>query len=255
MTSSAARRHPDHNEDACLLDAERGLAAVFDGIGGVAGGDLCSQAAREHISSCLANLPAADDLRGRRDWLRDSVLGAAAAVRAVRTLAGQGTTACIALRCEDVVLIAGAGDSRAYRFGAAGLELLTVDDDGFGCDEVAAAARRECDLVSDPDELSGLAARMFHRRNTISSELGMISDGIGIDGAQVTASDLIVLTSDGVHDNLAGPELELIIAANREGGPERIAAAIQTAARARADDQLHPRSKDDDITAVVLAID
>src|SRR5436309_6920714 len=43
--SVACERHPDRNEDSILTDEQSGLAAVFDGVGGSAAGEIASQTA------------------------------------------------------------------------------------------------------------------------------------------------------------------------------------------------------------------
>src|SRR5712691_11397419 len=43
--SIANERHPDRNEDCLLIDEHTGLAAVFDGVGGSAAGEIASQTA------------------------------------------------------------------------------------------------------------------------------------------------------------------------------------------------------------------
>jgi serine/threonine protein phosphatase PrpC len=43
--SIAHERHPERNEDTILVDRGRGLASVFDGVGGVSAGEIASQLA------------------------------------------------------------------------------------------------------------------------------------------------------------------------------------------------------------------
>ena len=47
--SNAHEEHPERNEDTMLVERRRGLAAVFDGVGGVDGGDDASQLAARVI--------------------------------------------------------------------------------------------------------------------------------------------------------------------------------------------------------------
>src|SRR5579864_9370147 len=44
--SIACERHPLRNEDSYLIEKQSGLAAVFDGVGGSAAGEIASQTAR-----------------------------------------------------------------------------------------------------------------------------------------------------------------------------------------------------------------
>src|SRR5260221_5447808 len=43
--SIAHEGHPERNEDTILVDRGRGLASVFDGVGGVSAGEIASQLA------------------------------------------------------------------------------------------------------------------------------------------------------------------------------------------------------------------
>ena len=48
--SIAHEGHPERNEDTILVDRGRGLASVFDGVGGVSAGEIASQLAARVIS-------------------------------------------------------------------------------------------------------------------------------------------------------------------------------------------------------------
>jgi serine/threonine protein phosphatase PrpC len=61
-SSAASEEHPERNEDYVIVDSTRGLAAVFDGVGGIAGGEIASRiAARtihtewKHLAQCPSN--------------------------------------------------------------------------------------------------------------------------------------------------------------------------------------------------------
>ena len=47
--SIAHEGHPERNEDTILVDRGRGLASVFDGVGGVSAGEIASQLAARVI--------------------------------------------------------------------------------------------------------------------------------------------------------------------------------------------------------------
>jgi PPM family protein phosphatase len=66
-SSAASEEHPERNEDYVIVDAARGLAAVFDGVGGIAGGEIASRiAARtihtewKHLVQCPNNISQKD---------------------------------------------------------------------------------------------------------------------------------------------------------------------------------------------------
>jgi protein phosphatase len=82
----------------------------------------------------------------------------------------------------------------------------------------------------------------------------MIATEIEIVEQPVSAGDRLIVCSDGVHDNLAAPEIDDIVAAHRHASDDELARALCAAARERADDRAHLRAKDDDITAAVLPV-
>src|SRR5579859_5820980 len=47
--TTPSERHLDHNEDCLVIDRHRGLAAVFDGVGGSVAGDLAARVAAQVI--------------------------------------------------------------------------------------------------------------------------------------------------------------------------------------------------------------
>jgi PPM family protein phosphatase len=61
-SSAASEEHPERNEDYLIVDASRGLAAVFDGVGGLAGGEIAAHIAGrtnhtewKHLVQCPNN--------------------------------------------------------------------------------------------------------------------------------------------------------------------------------------------------------
>lgn len=117
------------NEDDLVIDEERGLFLVADGLGGHAAGDVASRTgARAAHGALAASLPdTTDPARSLSDALlaaHDAVLSAASQDPA---LAGMGTTAVLALLSGDELWVAHVGDSRAYLSRAGELRRLTND--------------------------------------------------------------------------------------------------------------------------------
>jgi len=250
--STAARRHPERNEDSFVLDPEAGVAAVFDGMGGAAGGDLISSAAAGALREQLSFVPPRDDLRARLEWLRDAVALAAREAAAARPSLSSGTTGIVACFAEDHLLFAGAGDSRAYLLRDGELRQLSRDDDAWPDDEKHDRARELCDQALSASELKDVARFMFATRNRIGRDLCMLAgERPRVDGIELAPGDIVILTSDGVHDNLARDEIAAI-AREHADDTRALVRALNTAARERADDEDHLRAKDDDITALAL---
>jgi protein phosphatase len=265
--SVRARRHPDFNEDRTLSSRDYGVAAVFDGMGGVEGGELASTAALATFTDRLSRIPPIADEQGRRDWLAGSILAAAGTIgisrQASSAAAMQDTTAAVVVRAGDNMLVASVGDSRVYQVSAENeLTQVTEDDDLVGSSgntgsDVKERVRRVLDTAITPADLQAepMAEMLFTQRNTITKSLGQqLNVKLDFDAVPVTRGDLFLVCSDGVHDNLSADEIAETIVAHRAKGELAVSEALCLAASVRAADTGHLRAKDDDISAVVLEI-
>src|SRR2546430_12384395 len=69
----ACERHPDRNEDCIIADEQSGLAAVFDGVGGSAAGEIFFFSSRRRHTRCGCDWSSdvcSSDLRRRECWKR-----------------------------------------------------------------------------------------------------------------------------------------------------------------------------------------
>lgn len=134
MRTDVGRRR-QRNEDAMFADADIGLFAVADGIGGHSAGDVASAEAVRVVAESLrphgAQVAMLADPNNRearaslQNLLTEAMRTANSAIyeRAER----MGTTFCGGLVTERQALIAHVGDSRAYLLRAGQLYLLTQD--------------------------------------------------------------------------------------------------------------------------------
>jgi protein phosphatase len=251
-----AARHPDVNEDRVLCDPRNGVAAVFDGIGGQAGGELAARAACGAMAMALDHLPPREDLEARRRWLATSIESGHAAITLSKRLhgdfAGQGTTVIAAVLAQDKVLTTCVGDSRAYRVRHGQLDLIADEHE----DTVPRPAMADAlDRVSSPEDFESAPKDLpwaFTYRNIVSAELGSDVVKPTVREHHVSPGDLIVLVSDGVHDNLAHQEIEAVVSECSGRPPQTLATALVARAHQRSADRGHLRSKDDDVSCAVL---
>jgi serine/threonine protein phosphatase PrpC len=223
------------NEDAFLVDAERGVFLVADGMGGHAAGE---------IASALATQAVGDTLRQGVDGGLQADALAAAMVESIRAAdraisahvmrapdtRGMGTTMTAVVVCTDGTYRLGhIGDSRAYLFRGGRLSQITTDHTWV---------QREVDA----GRLTASAARRHHLAHVVTRALGANgSEEPDLLAGEFQAGDLLLLCSDGLtgmvpdrqlarllpleirlEDRVAG----LIAAANQRGGRDNITAVL-----------------------------
>ena len=251
-----AGRHPDSNEDRVLCDPVSGVAAVFDGVGGEAGGELAARAACGAMAMALDYLPPYGDLEGRRAWLASAIKAGHAAISMSKRLngdfEGQGTTAIAAVLTTDKVLTTCVGDSRAYRVRGGGLELIADEHEDLVPRPAMADALDRIESVADFENAPKDLSWAFSYRNIISAELGSSETRPTVREHPLEPGDLILVVSDGVHDNLAHQEIEEVVRDCEGSSPQALASALVARAHQRSQDRTHLRSKDDDVSCAVL---
>jgi len=249
-------RHPTWNEDRVLCLPEYGLAAVFDGLGGPAGGEVASRAACGTMALATASLPAAHGVEARKVWLQETLRDGADAIRLSRDMhqdaPAQATTAAALLLTAEVALGVNIGDSRIYLLRDALLTDLTKKDLYYE------EGRRLRDLLDEVDSMEALQKDRkllyaFSERNIVDAELGEMW-GLPNDVYEwpLRDGDLFIVCSDGLHDNLTNTEIQAIAQGALGDGPGAVAKALAEAARVRSQDPEHIRAKPDDITVACL---
>lgn len=217
------------NEDSYL--ASPPAFVVADGMGGHAGGDVASRivveqfdelAAGEHDAAsgpmAIAGLLTAAQDRINQYALEQRFAGAQQWYA--------GTTAVVALLLDDPVrpqwLVANLGDSRAYRFSEAGLQQVSVDHSVVQ-ELVDAGTITAADVPTHPE------------RHMVTRALG------GPDAAHadyfmlpVSATDRLLLCSDGISEMLADDTIAAILAAAadpRDAADHLVGAAVEAGGR------------------------
>ena len=223
------------NEDAYLLDEERGVFLVADGMGGHAAGEIASALATRAVGQTLTE--------GMDRGLQADALAAAmvesfrVADRAISQhvldaphTRGMGTTVTACVVCTDGTYRLGhIGDSRAYLLRGGQLAQLTTDHTWV---------QREV----DSGRLTPSRARRHPFRHIVTRALG--ADGKeepDLLAGQFEPGDLLLLCSDGLTGMIPDRQLAkilpleirlhdrvgmLIDLANRRGGRDNITAIL-----------------------------
>ena len=236
----AARTDPGkrrrNNEDRFYVDAERGIYAVIDGVGGHAAGETAARIAVEVLTERLERQTGTPEER-----IREAITLANNEIfRLSKTKpewAGMACVLTIALIEEDIVTVGHVGDTRLYILRAGEITKLTHDHSPVG--------ERE-----DHGEITEAEAMRHPRRNEIFRDVGSSertpqeSGFIEIETSLMTPDSLLLLCSDGLTDQVTGAEIR--------AGIERYAPNYDAAARALIEAANAAGGKDN-VTVVIVA--
>jgi serine/threonine protein phosphatase PrpC len=207
-----------NNEDYCLIDAERGLYVLADGMGGARAGECASRMAVETVAETVRGAPNRDSqvlIRATEEANR-RVLEAA---HRDPSLEGMGTTLVAALDLESELAIASVGDSRAYVMDHSGLKVIT--DDQTWVNEVGRP------LGLDEDSL-----KHHPMRHVLTMAIGASAPlSINYYRVPLSAGAMVLICSDGLHGVLEAPEIEGILAGGRRASLEESCQKLIQAAK------------------------
>jgi len=220
------------NQDRFLAIAERGLFAVFDGVGGQRAGEVASQTAAETIEEALAHTSAdssAELIRRAIRFANRDIYEMAESDPAYKTMA---TTVALIHIDSNRATIAHVGDSRVYRLEEGHFYRETIDHTDFNDDLRAGLVRKEQEAEQPA-------------RNVINRALGVEPDvDVEVKTIRVRDGARFLLCSDGIYRHLADEEIARILAENKE--PQRAADELKRI--------VHERGADDNLTAVVVQL-
>ena len=199
----SATTHPgnryQHNEDAVGWSEKAGMWFVADGMGGHARGDIAAETVKKTLLSA-----AADPDRSLVELIM--VAHEAVVLEGIeRSLHNMGSTVVLA-RIRDAELnVAWCGDSRAYLFRAGEFVQLTRDHSLL--EQLLQTG------VVTPDEAFG-----HPRRNVLVQALGINDPAPEPSEVSVALcnGDLVLLSSDGLHDELRDETIADVVRALEE---------------------------------------
>jgi PPM family protein phosphatase len=219
------------NEDEALEGAT--LFAVADGMGGHAGGDVAAHTAIDTLQQRFAAQPSPN---GLLQAVREANEAVWQRSRSDADLRGMGTTlVAVGLVNSggiDHLVLANVGDSRAYRLRDGTLEQLSVDHSV--AEELVARG-----------ELTPAEAAVHPHRHILTRALGVDAE-VEVDLWELVPveGDRLVLCSDGLSNELTGPEMTAVITTTSD--PQEAADALVTRANAA--------GGNDNITVVVVDV-
>lgn len=260
--SLANERHPERNEDCFISDSKNNLYAVFDGVGGNYGGSEASQ----FVSSIIQHysyFQESESLEENRNnfcellnYAHERLISAREKYPKFQEMDTTATLVKIVkTEGRTVALAFNIGDSRVYSYRQnrnPSLKLHTLDDgaikqeygntlDGMKAQEYFDSLQQ---APSDPF-ITGL----FKKRNLINNSMGTLKN-ISVTAIEVQEGDILLLTTDGIHDPLTRQEISDTVLRNN-----RRLDLIPTSLVKRANLVDGFRRKSDDRTAIVVRIE
>lgn len=262
--SIASEHHPERNEDNKFIDVLAGSAGVFDGVGGHFGSEIASAIAATSVQESLQNTPQTLSVENGQNFVESALRKARADILAEAADGRQiSTTATIAklLKNEQgkpYVAIATIADSRAYLLRNNKLSMLTLDESlaiaMAGTEKEKVARQEKFANVTDKSQLNIEEYSAYRRQNVILSLLGSDKEDeleeVQTTFVDVEPGDKILLTSDGVHDNLTTNEIQAIMTSSAGDIANDLTSAAQKRSR-----ENHLRAKPDDMTAAIMSFD
>lgn len=212
-----------HNEDAVAIVPSCRLVVLADGMGGYAAGEVASDIAVSVITDVIQQHFLHQPIVPDELWqvLVDAVLEANTAIIAAAldepTYRGMGATLVAGLFDQDRLIVAHAGDSRAYRLRNGMLTVITRDHSVL-------QERIDAGLITVEQ------ARSSSIRNLVTRALGVESElAVEVREHAVEQGDVFLFCSDGLNDMLDDDEIAQVLRLGR-GELKQTCAALVSAA-------------------------
>jgi protein phosphatase len=260
FASISSEKHPERNEDVVLADREHGTFAVFDGVGGRAAGETAARLASAVIQEQLRGEPTPSAIETALLQANKAVFEKSKEEPALKGMAATASVVKIKQTPEGErkAYIGNVGDSRIYLYRGRELRQLTLDDSLFLAlarnPEESPKLQEALNRVSSEEDARrmGFSDRRHYYRQTSEITQALGSERVQIKPRTATVDlqpgDRLLITSDGIHDNLTTAEMLGALSASPS------AETLMRAAQVRSRQEEHIRHKKDDISAVLIEI-
>ncbi len=193
-----------NNEDVLVSLPEVGFFALADGMGGRLAGEVAAKEAVDFMVASVAALQKTTSSSELIVILQRAIQTVNRKIyemgRSSDAFTGMGTTLCCLFWRKDWIAYAHIGDSRIYRIRRRKLELLTQDHSLIAQWAQAEKVRQSAPPAPPP------------KKNVITKALGpslRVKPDIAITNHE--EGDVYLLSTDGLHDAIALPEMQAII--------------------------------------------
>ncbi len=244
----ASSTHPKENQDSFLVDEGKSSFGVFDGVGGLSHGGEAASLCAECFKKELLRQNLEKAFETCHLLLKEK---AAAFGREIATTAA--VVKIFTQRRDSFAVWASVGDSRVYHYSSNKISQVSVDDSlltqALEKGWIDSVKAEKIDQATDLSGFNKVEKNLFEGRNIITQALGIGEMKPKVGEFKVKKGDLIILTTDGVHDNLMNSEVEEILKKDLKDPAKEF---VRVSAQVSHGDSL--RAKADDMTAVVVKL-
>ena len=184
----------ENNEDFFLVDLERNLFIVADGMGGHRAGEIASALAVKAVKEYLSNIPGINAAAAIREAVQAANYQVFVHASLEDALEGMGTTLTVLWIVGRTGYVAHVGDSRAYLIRDGAIDRITCDHS----------------LVQEMVENGGLSeyeARIHPQRNILTRAVGTQSQALVDVDVVNLKKDILLLCTDGLNSVLSDEEI------------------------------------------------
>lgn len=191
----------DHNEDAFFVSPESGYFIVSDGMGGLAAGEIASNATKEAITAVFAK--SFDGAANIEPLIKEAFQNANNAVRVALAERGEkkgmGCTCVMLVFHENDFYVGYVGDSRIYLYRSGKLKQLTRDHSYV--EELFLRG-----LINESEK------KDHPYKNSITRYIGHAEKiEVDISSGPVSNGDVFLLCSDGLTGEVCDQDIEKIL--------------------------------------------
>lgn len=250
VATRASVAHPKENQDAFFVDEKNKSAGVFDGLGGLPHGKEAATSAAEFCKIEISQNGVEKSLKNCHQFLKEK----SKKEYGGKDIATTGTIIQIYSKQFPAYIVWGnVGDSRIYHYLELKLSQETTDDSLITqAENNGWLDARKAEKINQATDLRGLnkiEKNLFNGRQMITQALGIGEMEPRIGKFKAKKGDLIILTSDGVHDNLTTQRIEQILNQKPTDPARKL---VEEATFVSESDSI--RAKSDDMTAVVVEL-
>jgi len=241
--------HPEENQDAFFIDRKNNAAGLFDGVGGLSFGKEAAISASEFcrveltqsgIENTLVLCHEFIKVKSEKELLKDAATTAS-------------TIQIYPAQSPAIIIWGNVGDSRIYHLSSGGLKQESTDDSLI-------TQAREREWINEEREakinqatnlkgFSEVEKNLFDSRHILIQALGLGEMKPRIGKFRAQKRDLVLLTSDGVHDNLTNKQMEEVLKGRSQNPAKEL---VDKAKKVSEEGSI--RAKPDDMTAIIIEL-